>query len=33
MQLKKLIESLDLELPEELKTLESSTTDHQKLSQ
>ena len=33
MLLKKLLESLDLELPEELKTLESSPTDHQKLSQ
>ena len=30
--LKKLLESLDLELPEELKSLDSSSTDPQKLS-
>ena len=30
--LKKLLEGLDLELPEELKTLDNSSTDPQKLS-
>ena len=33
MLLKKLLEGLDLELPEELKTLDNSPTDPQKLSQ